>query len=283
MKHTQKAFSLVELLIAIAITGGIGLSVFQLFQQNERVFHDENLIVEMQQNARAVASQIADEIRQAGQGVPVYASRFDAAPSEAVTAIMPLSTNSRLDFRAGLSNVEARVNSPLPVDCIVGVSTTLFVSTSAGFSPGDYVYVWGLADDGTWSWARSEVVSVATGSLTVVPRESALRSTRFVEFPTVSLDESISFQIAGSTIRRATASGSGWSAANEIGRNFSSMTFTYYDAANRVITPASLLDRASIASVDVRLVAQTSEMLSNGTRPNYAISLRTIPRNLRIR
>ena len=79
----HRGFSLIELLMAMAITMGIGMVVFQLFYQNERVFRDQNLIVEMQQNARAVASQISEEIRMAGQGVPVYAATFDSAPSEA--------------------------------------------------------------------------------------------------------------------------------------------------------------------------------------------------------
>src|SRR5438094_5353534 len=71
-----RGFSLIELLMAMTITVGIGLTVFQLFHRNERVFWDQNLIIEMQQNARAVASQIAEEIRMAGQGVPVYAATF---------------------------------------------------------------------------------------------------------------------------------------------------------------------------------------------------------------
>jgi prepilin-type N-terminal cleavage/methylation domain-containing protein len=283
VKHQSKGFSLIELLMAMTITLGIGMVVFQLFRQNEHVFRDQNLIIEMQQNTRAVASQIADEIRLAGQGVPVYAATFDHDPAEAVTAILPSSSNTRIDFRAGLSNVEKYATTPLPIDCRLGVSRTLAIGSVAGFSAGNFVYLWGLAEEGTWAWVRAEVTGVAMNTLTVVPRQAARDPIRFVQSPTVSLEEAVSFQISGTTIKRATTSGPTWSPANEIGRNFSSMTFTYYDAGDRVITPGSLAERVCIARVDVQLVAQTSDRLSNGTRPTYAVSLRIIPRNLRIR
>jgi prepilin-type N-terminal cleavage/methylation domain-containing protein len=276
-------FSLIELLMAMTITVGIGMVVFQLFYQNEKVFRDQNLILEMQQNGRAVAYQIVEEIRMAGQGVPVYAATFDSVPSEAVTAILQTSTSSRIDFRAGVSNVETAVTSPLPIDCAMGVTTTLSVVSAAGFSRGDFLYVWGLADDGTWAWVRAELIGVASNSITIVPRQLQRDPIRFVRLPTVSLDESISFQFSGTTIKRATASGGPWSPANEIGRNILSLMFVYYDAANRMITPSSLAERRAIARVDIQLVAQTSDFLSNRTRPNYSISLRTIPRNLTIR
>jgi len=279
----DRGFSLIELLMAMTITVGIGMVVFQLFYRNERVFRDQNLIVEMQQNARAVASQIAEEIRMAGQGVPVYAATFDSVASEAVTSILPTSTNSRIDFRAGVSNVETAVTSPVPIDCAAGVATTLSVASAAGFSRGDFIYVWGLADKGTWAWARAELIVVAPNSLTLVPRQLQRDPIRFVRPATVSLDESVSFQFSGTTIKRATASGGPWSAANEIGRNISSVTFIYYDATNRVISPSSLAVRRAIARIDIQLVAQTSDFLSNRTRPSYSISLRAIPRNLTIR
>ena len=267
----------------MTITVGIGMVVFQLFHQNERVFRDQNLILEMQQNGRAVSSQIAEEIRMAGQGVPVYAATFDSVASEAVTSIMPSSTSSRLDFRAGLSNVETAATSPVPIDYILGVTSVLSVAKPSGFSNGDFIYIWGLADNGTWAWVRAELVAISANTLTMVPRQAPRNPIRFVRAPTVSLDESVSLQISGTTIKRATASGGAWSAANEIGRNFSSLTFTYYDATNQVITPSSVENRRSIARVDVQVVAQTSDLLSNRTRPTYSISLRVIPRNLRIR
>ena len=74
-----------------------------------------------------------------------------------------------------------------------------------------------------------------------------------------------------------------WSAANDIGRNFSALNFIYYDRSDNVVTPATLANRVSIARIDIRLTAQTSTPLSNATQPAYSLALRTIPRNLKLR
>lgn len=295
MTHQSNGFSLVELLIALLITLGSGMAVFQLFQQNERIFRDQNLIIEMQQNTRAVTAQIADEIRMAGQGMPIYAATFDSGTSEAATAIMQSSTASRIDFRAGLSNVETNVTSSPPVDFTLGTSKTISVGAGSVFSTtlgtttpaGKFVYIWGPTGSSTWGWIRAELTNITSSTLTVTPREGG--NVGFIQSPTVSLEEAISFQFSDNTIKRATATNTAnpasptWSAANEIGRNFVSLTFRYYDRNNRVVTTSSLAERASIARVNISVAAQPSDFLSDGTRPSYSLSLRTIPRNLRIR
>ena len=74
-----------------------------------------------------------------------------------------------------------------------------------------------------------------------------------------------------------------WSAASEIGRNFTSLSFAYFDKNGGAITPVSLANRLAVARVDVRVTAQTAEPLSNGERPAYSVSIRILPRNLRLR
>src|SRR5690349_18949651 len=102
----RKGFSLIELLVSLSATMLLASMMFQLFHQNERVLRDQTLIMEMQQTARIVISQIADEVRMAGQGVPLYATLLDGAPSEPTAVILGSSGASRIDFRAGLSNID---------------------------------------------------------------------------------------------------------------------------------------------------------------------------------
>src|SRR5262245_14826531 len=123
-----KGFSLVELLLALTISLRLATITFQLFHQNERIIHDQTLITEMQQTARVVASQIADEIRMAGQCVPVPAAEFDATPSEADAVILGSSNNSRIDFRAGLSNAETTAAAGEARNFTIGTSRTLSVA-----------------------------------------------------------------------------------------------------------------------------------------------------------
>jgi prepilin-type N-terminal cleavage/methylation domain-containing protein len=298
----MKGFSLIELLIAVTISVGIGTVLFQLIQQNERVFADESVVLEMHQTARSVVSQIADEIRMAGQGVPLYASTFDAAQTESTAIILPSSTSNRIDFRAGLSNVETNVTTPVPVDLTIGALRTLALSDGSLFSSalgtatpsGRFVYVWGEAAGKKWGWVRGELTGISSTTLTIIPRQAGdggrtADTVRLIKAPTVSLEEAVSFSITNTTVRRATAANltnqaaPGWAAANEIGRNITSLTFTYYDANNNVLTINSLAARVSVSHIDVQLVATTATQLSNRTRAIHSLSVRVFPRNLELR
>src|SRR5436309_1996118 len=160
-------FSLIELLIALTIASVLTMMMFQLFHQSERATRDQALIMEMQQTARIVAEQIADEVRMAGQGVPLHAASFDAGPSEATAVILSSSSASRIDFRAGLSNVETGVTSPGPLDLSIGVSRILPVEDGTGFSAGKFAYVSGPGSDSAWIWVRAELTRTTSTALTM--------------------------------------------------------------------------------------------------------------------
>jgi prepilin-type N-terminal cleavage/methylation domain-containing protein len=286
MTRQDTGFSLIELLVALVIALGLSTMMFHLFHENERVIRDQTLIMEMQQTARIVASQIADEIRMAGQGVPLFAASWDTTPSEAVAVILASSTASRIDFHAGLSNVETAVTSMVPIDFTLGVSRTLSVADGSAFSSGKYVYI---SDSSTW--LRAEVTNANSTSLTVTPRTTGTGNSavHFPSAPTISLEEAVSIYLNSGSVRRATANdltnpaAPGWSAANEIGKNFTVLGFSYYDATGNPVTPNSLSNRLAIARVDIQLTVSAASPLSNGTRPTYSLALRTIPRNVRIR
>ena len=285
MTQSNNGFSLAELVIALALTSGLCTMMFQLFHQNERVIRDQTLIVEMQQTARVVAAQIADEIRMAGQGVPVYAASFDAVPSEAAAVILGSSTASRIDFRAGLSNIETSASGF--VDLTLGNSSTLFLANTSGFAVGKFAYVFGPSTNSCWPWVRAELTAVSSSLVTLMPRNTGTANTtiQFGAPPTVALEEAVSIYLSGGSVRRAMASSftnpasPAWGPANEIGKNFTVLSFTYYDAAGNLVEPSSLANRISIARIDIQLTVETATPLTNGTRPTYSLALRTIPRN----
>jgi hypothetical protein len=299
MSSRSEGFSLIELLLALVTTLVLCMMVFHLFHHNERVIRDQTLVMEMQQSARVVASQIADEIRLAGQEVPVYSSNQDSAMSESVVPILATSTNSRIDFRAGLSNTETGVTGTPPVDLTLGVTRTLPVTDGSAFSTtlnttipfGRFVYVWGPTSNSAWAWIRAELIWITSTSLTVTPRQSSNMDTtvHFTGLPTVALEEAVSIYLNGGSVRRATGTdmtnpaGPIWSVANEIGKNFTSLNFAYYDKNDNALDPTTLANRTSIARVDIRLTVQTSNPLSNGIQPSYSLALRTIPRNVKLR
>jgi hypothetical protein len=290
MNSSGKGFSLVELLLALTVSLALVMMMFQLFHQNERVFRDQTLLMEMQQSARIVASQIADEIRMAGQGVPLSATDFDTVPSEAVAVILGSSTDNRIDFRAGLSNTETATLSG-PNDFTLGVSRSVAVGSPAGFTIGKFVYISGPGAVGTRTWLRAELTGVGPSAMTLTPRNSGSGSTaiHFSVPSTVSLEEAVSIFLNDGSVRRATAtnlsdpSKPGWSGANEIGQHFKALTFTYYDTAGNIVKPTTLSNRTAIVRVDVLLTVETAAPLTNGDRPTYTLALRSIPRNARLR
>jgi prepilin-type N-terminal cleavage/methylation domain-containing protein len=66
MKSSNRGFSLIELLVGVSITLIIGMIAFQSLWYTDRTFRDDNLIAAMQQNVRAIAAQVEDELRMAG-------------------------------------------------------------------------------------------------------------------------------------------------------------------------------------------------------------------------
>ena len=296
MQRHPKGFSLLELMFALATTLVLTMMLFHLFHHNERVIRDETLMIEMQQSARVVAAQIADEIRMAGQGVPIYAARQDSAKTECIAVILGTSTNRRIDFRAGLSNAEVAVIGAPPIDLTLNVQRTLSVSDGSVFSTvlgtwtpiGRFVYVWGPTSNSTWAWVHAELISVGSTSLTIRPRQSSNmeRAIIFTRLPVIALEEAVSLYLTGSSIRRAMAADMTnpasplWSAASEIGKNFTSLNFTYYDRYNNVVAPTTLANRNAIARIDIQLTVQTPSVLTNGTQPGYSLAMRTTPRNL---
>jgi hypothetical protein len=303
-------------MLALAITLGIGFIVFQLFTQNEAVFRDQNLIAEMHQNGRVVLMQITDEIRMAGQGVPLYGSTFDNTEDEGTAVVLNGSDSTHLYIRAGVSGVESTVTSNAPIDLVLGNTRTVSVGNAVVFfqalgrlpASGRFAYVWGPSGREGYGWVRAELMAIepATSTITLTPRQGGTAGRmagadgvpnttddvfRFVSAPVISLEEVIAFYIDSGTVRRTTAASMAlqtlpaWAPSAEIGQNFESLTFRYFDRRNGEITlPLSnLAIRLTVAHIGVSAVARTSEILSNGTTGRLALSAGAIPRTLRIR
>jgi hypothetical protein len=293
MISRAKGTSLAEVLIATAITAGLCAVLFELFRQNERVFRDQSLLLEMQQSVRAATAQITDDIRIAGQGVPVHLTEV----SEGTAVVLAGSDASRLRFRAGYSNAESRVTSPLPVYLSIGSPVDLAVESPVAFSSvvgsspsGRYAYLWGESDLGqVWVRAALESVGGASKTIRITPEESNVQPVRFTAAPVLSLEEAVAiyFDGAARSIRRTTATDMAdpanprWAPANEIASNITEFTISYYDVFGMAVVPDEPTRRLQVARVDLRVVGRTAAALSDGSRPAYALTVRSFPRNLR--
>ena len=294
-KPNDLGFSLLECLVAMTITLGVGMSIFQLFRQNEHVFRDEQIVAEMQQSARVAAFQIGDDLRLAGQGTPVFGASFDPSPGESTVVILNGSNSSRINFRAGFSNLETEAAALLPVALAASSARSLNVRDASDFAgalgsnPSNrFVYLWGLIGADNWGWARANLVTIgsASNSLQVIPSQSI----QFTSEPTISLDEAVAifFDSAANSIKRTSATdltspaAPAWAPANELAANITELTFGYYDEAVTPIVPNTLTARGRVRRIAVTLTAQSAEVLSTGKRPSLSLSFDTVPRNLRI-
>lgn len=264
--------------MATAIAIGLSAVAFRLFHQNERIFRDQSLILEMQQGARVIVSQAADDIRMAGQSIPPGLSEV----------ILPGSGDSRLNLRTSFSATESVVVSALPLPVTAGTAVTVLVDSTAGFSTGRQAFLW--ADQ---SWTRGSINSVSGAARSIRLTLSTVTPSplEFVVPPAISLDEAVAlfWDSATKTVRRTTATNTensaspSWAPANELAANVVALTFVYFDAAGLPVIPDSPEHRATIASIEARAVVHTSASLSDGSRPTYALSTRAVPRNMRLR
>ena len=268
----MKGFSLVEVLIAMAITVGVGAIVFQLFHQNERLFLDETVREEMQQTARMVISQVGDDIRIAGQGIPPALG----------DVILPGSNGQRLNLRAGFSATESLITTPPPITVVVGSPITLKVQSTSGFSAGKQVLLWN-----TDCWLRATVSSVSGSalSLSLLPTAGSAPTVQFGTAPVIGLDEAVALYFDNTThsVRRTTSSNTTnlanppWAPANDVGTNVTRLDFLYFDAQGNALTASTPQSRAAISSIEARVGVRAA------SQPETSLYLRVYPRNLQYR
>ena len=271
-------FSLLETLLATAIAIGLSAVAFQLFHQNERIFRDQLLILEMQQGARVIVSQAGDDIRMAGQSVPPGLSEV----------ILPGSGDSRLNLRTSFSATESVVVSGMPLPVTGGSAVTVVVDSTTGFANGRQAFLW--ADQ---SWARATINSVsnAARSIRLTPSTVSSSPLEFVVPPAISLDEAVAlfWDSTTKTVRRTTGTNTenpaspSWAPANELVANVLALSFLYFDAADLPVIPDSPERRAMVTSVEARVIMRASASLSDGSRPTFALSTRAVVRNARLR
>lgn len=288
----ERGFSLVGLLMAMVITMVVGLSAFQLFVQNERVFRDQELILDMHQSVRAVASMLADELRMAGQGVPIYASRLEGTPQEAVQAFVNGTGSSAIRFRSSYHSARALVSNTMPMALTLGTTAVLNVddvdaiADIVGTATNRFLFLWGQSGT-SWTWVRARITSISTGAdtVSVIPTQMSTLGGTFDWDPYLVLEEGLAYRLTSGNIERGsfgdfTSMTSPGLTFEVVGENFTGLTFTYYDGSGNVVTPSSLTDRASIRRVDFTITAETSDALaSTGEVGTYAVTMTVYPRN----
>ncbi|MBI3585093.1 MAG: prepilin-type N-terminal cleavage/methylation domain-containing protein [Nitrospinae bacterium] len=129
LKSNQKGFSLIELLIALAIGSIVLLAAYNLFMSQKKSHELQGQLVDAEQNARAALDLLTRELRLAGSGV-------------------------------------TRTTATLISDAAAG-ATTLNVASSTGFSSGNTIYLINIpANNPTVAESRT-ITAIANNIFTV--------------------------------------------------------------------------------------------------------------------
>lgn len=113
-RRKNKGFTLIEVLVALAIVGIVGIAMTNLLITNQRVYSDQDEVVAMQQNLRSGFDIMVQEIRMAGfagdadTGAGIISAGTD---SDSIVFTMDLDEDGALETityarPAGVSNLE---------------------------------------------------------------------------------------------------------------------------------------------------------------------------------
>ena len=76
--QSEYGMTMVELLIALLITGILSVAMFRIYINQHQVWTAQSSVIEMQQNARAAMDELTRQIRMAGYGLPSSLVMLDA-------------------------------------------------------------------------------------------------------------------------------------------------------------------------------------------------------------
>jgi type IV pilus assembly protein PilW len=102
IKSNKKGFTLVELLIAMAISGIVAGAIFTAFQSQQKSYLIQEQVAEMQQNIRAGMDIMVRDIRMAGysQGAPGFGITDICPRDKTYTMDVTITGNGAFEFTA---------------------------------------------------------------------------------------------------------------------------------------------------------------------------------------
>lgn len=125
----EQGFSLVEILIVMAIMGMVTMAIMGLYQSTQRTAFTQEEVVEVQQNLRIAMDQIGRDVRMAGFMVPNGSTPIDTASANTLTTQTASSFGRIARVDAGFVSPAAATDT-IDVDVDSGDMVDLFDSTN---------------------------------------------------------------------------------------------------------------------------------------------------------
>ena len=274
-KLSRRGFTFVELLVAMTLLGVVTVSIYQLLNNNQRVYREQGLRIDLNQNVRAAASILPSEIRELDANDPngsdivamtgssfsynsMRNTYFLCTPPNTATLQVTLARNTwfgtqMLDVTQQLFLLYAE-NDPLlrADDAWLHVNATVAANTSAcaGGTPSVTVNLAGVT--------ATQLAGVLQGA--------PMKGYRVVQVLRY-MDANGNYWI-GSTTQNKTSLA--WSGLEPIVGPITStgLSFAYYDVNGAVTAVA-----ANVARVAISVTGQTQEQVrGSGSALVYATS-----------
>lgn len=258
----KKGFTLVELLVTLAILGMMMATVVTVYMTGNTIGTTGENKAEAQQGARA-AMLVEEELRLVGYGVPSSQGKFPAASPAAVT------------FWADVLNVSTTLSGD-----VASGNTTLNVLSAAGIVGGDTVYL----INGDCSAAVSvKAVDVPAKTITVnawnVPSATCLTPPvpAFPRGSQVGRPRQVTYSWNAGTTTLSKDAGDG-TGLLPLATGIQNLQFRYFDTGDVEILPANLnANLANIRRIQIQVTAQSAAAEHRGT---FTMTSSVRPRNL---
>lgn len=285
MPHlTRRGFSLVELLIAMVLLAIVVAGLYRALMTNQRVYQQQTQVIGLQQNMRAAAAILPQELRE-----------LDATEGD-ISAMTATSMTVRAHRWTGVLCVPPVTGLGAGVGLSLLNSVPLTIRTQPFFGRGintaiDSIFVRYEGDDGTRKddgWVIGKVTNAVTTAascppLGITPQAGQVLTVNLnfgalVNFPTsiVNGDPVLGFETVTYSLYQPTAGGDwyvGLTTSNGqqplIGPVLTNgLSFTYFDS-----TGVATAVPGRVARVDITLRAQTAQQIRARSGSNSLVRM----------
>lgn len=282
---TRRGFSLVELLIAMVLLTIVVAGLYRALMTNQRVYQQQTQVIGLQQNMRAAAAILPQELRE------IDASDSDITAMSATSLSVRAHRWTAVMCTPPVTGLGAGLGLPQLTNVPMVIRAQPFFGRSTGINPAtDSLFVRYEGDDGTRrddGWVIGRPLNVTAGAavcppLGLVPQAGQVVRVNLdfqgkLNFPTsiVSGDPVIGFEPVTYALDSI---GTDWyvSLTNPSGNKqpligpllSNGLAFAYYDS-----TGAVTVDRTKVARVDITLRAQTAQQIRARSGSNSLVRM----------